>query len=92
MSIIPELPPDSTKISADSVTAYLAFIERHDPVASSWTDQEVQDYSAFVARVAEQVQQAGPTGWAVRGADGEEHRFPTTVAAALWLQDHPVSA
>lgn len=92
MSSIPVPPPDSAQTRADSVTAYLAFIANHDPDASSWTDAEVTEYSVFAATVAEQVRQASPVGWAVLDAAGEEHRFPTSVAAALWLQEHQVPA
>jgi sarcosine oxidase gamma subunit len=71
--------------TADSVTAYLAFIAGHNPDPSSWTDSEVRAYAEFVEQVAEKVQHAGPGTWTVRDADGE-HRFTSALAAAMWME------
>ena len=78
----------------DSVIAYQAFIHRHDPDVLSWTDTEIRAYSAFVADIAEKIQQAGPDEWliAVNRTTGEVRRFTSALDAATWLEQHPVTA
>ena len=87
MAILHDDPPDS-------VIAYQAFITDHDPDVLSWTDTEIRAYSAFVADIAEKIQQAGPDEWliAVNRTTGEVRRFTSALDAATWLEQHPVTA
>lgn len=94
MSIIPENPPDQVLPTTDaSVVAYQAFAENHEPIPSFWTEREVAAFVALSARVAEDVRQTGPETWTlIDPKTREERRFSSAVAAASWLDLHPVSA
>lgn len=86
-------PTPTTAASADlSVAAYQAFAQNHDADVSAWTDAEAEHFAAVSAQLRARVRQTGPQTWTLIDSDGEEHRFSTTVAAALWVENHLVTA
>lgn len=87
-------PTPTTAASADlSVAAYQAFAQNHEPDVSAWTDADAEHFAAVSAQLRARVRQTGPQTWTIIDkATGEEHRFSTTVAAALWVENHLVTA
>lgn len=85
-----ELPPVTTAVAG---ATYEAFALNHDPVASSWSDREVQLFALLSNEVRAKVKQTGPEAWSL--VDPKTHQemcFSSCCAAVLWLENYLVTS